>query len=224
VAAGQTRSPNELIRLLEDSGGRGIADQELLILLLSRVVEANRVEPVARELIDYFGSLDNVMAASVRELQGLETVPKAATMLLTVVGEIVARCRHAREGLPEVLREPAELKRYLLAAFRDLSDERLLIVFLDHMGVVLGQEFLGTGTIDQVVAFPRKVMESALRHNASRLLMVHNHLHGPPIPTLRDREEAERLRAILRPFDITVQDSIVVGGNRCFSVFTNTPL
>lgn len=75
-----------------------------------------------------------------------------------------------------------------------------------------------------MVVFPRLVIQRALKKNASALLIVHNHPHGPPLPTLRDREEAERLREILRPFNISVKDSIVVGAGRCFSIFRNSPL
>ena len=105
-----------------------------------------------------------------------------------------------------------------------MREETVLAVFLNSLGEVLGEEFIGTGTVNQVVLFPRQIMGMALRYNASALVLVHNHPHGPPVPSARDAEEAEHIRDILRPFDITLVDSIVVGYNRCFSIFRNRPL
>jgi DNA repair protein RadC len=67
-------------------------------------------------------------------------------------------------------------------------------------------------------------MERAQQYNAASLVVVHNHPYGPPLPSASDREEAERLRDVLRPFEIRVLDAIVVGQTRCFSIFRNAPL
>jgi DNA repair protein RadC len=116
------------------------------------------------------------------------------------------------------------MEKYLHSRMADLKEETILLIFLNQKGVVLGEEILGAGAVNQVVYFPRQIIAAALRHNASAMIMIHNHPQGPPAPSYRDREEAERLREILRPFDIKVIDSIVVGHNRCFSIYKNRPL
>jgi len=147
-----------------------------------------------------------------------------AAGLVRLAGEIVGRCSEVMSPSGEILKDPRELERYLLARFKGMTEEALLLVFMSSQGLALGEELLGAGTVNEVVTFPRQIVGRCLYYNASALIIVHNHPHGPPLPSVRDREEPERLRDILLPFDITVKDSIVVGQNRCFSIFKNSPL
>jgi DNA repair protein RadC len=204
--------------------GRGLPDVEVLELLLTYAVPSRDMGPAAARLLQRFGDLRNVLAASARELEETEGVTPHVAALIQLVREVALRCSDRGGAPPEILRSEREIERRLLARFAGLREERLLVIFLDRHGVVLGEEFVGSGTIDQVVAFPRQVMEMVLRHRAASIILAHNHLHGPPLPSVRDREEAERMRDILRPFDVLVRDAVVVGRNRCFSIFANRPL
>lgn len=193
-------------------------------LLLTYAVSRGDMAPVAADLLRRFGDVRNVLAASARELAETEGVTTHAAALIQLVREISLRCFDRTGEPPEILANEREVEQHLLVRFAGLLEERLLLIFLDRQGLVLGEEFIGSGTVDQVVAFPRQVMEMALRHRAASLIMAHNHLHGPPLPSVQDREEAERMRDILRPFDVLVRDAVVVGHNRCFSIFANRPL
>lgn len=221
------RSTTPIPRLIEQllrEGAHGLSDAEVLELLLCYAMPRRDVHPAADKMLAAFGDLSSVLTASAVELRQTAVMTDRATALIRLVGEVVARASRTSEGPRQMLEDSVELERYLLAKLRGLGEERLLLIFLNSQGVVLGEEFLGAGTVDQVVAFPRQIMEGCLRFRASALILVHNHPHGPPLPSLHDREEAERLKEILRPFDIVVKDAIVVGHNRCFSIFRNAPL
>jgi DNA repair protein RadC len=204
--------------------GRSLPDAEVLELLLTYAVPSRDMGPAAAQLVQRFGDLRNVLCASAREVEQTEGVTPHVAALIQLAREVALRCSDRAGAPPEILRNDREIEQHLLARFGGLREERLLLIFLDRHGVVLAEEFVGSGTVDQVVAFPRQVMEMVLRHRASSIIMAHNHLHGPPLPSVRDREEAERMRDILRPFDVLVQDALVVGQNRCFSIFANRPL
>lgn len=202
----------------------GMREKEILELLLTYAIPRRDVGGLAEELIRQFGSLRGLFAASVVELTDISGVGRHTAALLRLAGELVARCTERPEIPAEIIRESKQLERFLVMRFSALQEEKHLVIFLDSQWTVLGEEMVGAGTVDETVLFPREIIRSALAHNASALLLAHNHLHGPPLPSLRDREQAERLRDILMPFDILVRDSIVVGKNRCFSVFKNSPL
>lgn len=210
-------------RLLRE-GADGLTEVEILELLLTYAIPGRDLAESARELVAQFGDLRGVLRASSSELTRVEGVGERTATLLRLAGEIVVRYSGRTYPPTEILRHPKEMERYLVSRIGGMKEENVLLVFLNDQGEILGEEMLGGGTVNQVVVFPRKVMQKTLQHNASALLIVHNHPHGPPLPTLRDREEAERLREAMRPFDVTVKDSIVVGAGRCFSIFRNTPL
>lgn len=224
-ARGRPSQRKELLleRLFRDPL-RELSEPELLELLLAFVTRGRDVGPLAQELLQAFGSLRRVLDASAVELRTLEGLGGHAVGLVRVVREIVERCAAPRDLPAEVLGQPQEMERYLVAKMGTMRAEAVLLVFLNSQGILLGEELLSAGTIDQAVLFPRQVMERALHYNAASLVIVHNHPHGPPLPSVRDREEAERLREALIPFDIRILDAIVVGQTRCFSIFRNAPL
>jgi DNA repair protein RadC len=211
------------MRLLRE-GAASFSDSEVLELLLSFAVQPKEVQPLAEHLTARFGDLRGVLISSTLDLASVPGVSEHAAALIRLAGELVARGSEAVEPSSEILARPDELQHYLLARMRGMKEEKILLIFFDHQGAVLAEEFVGAGTIDQAVIFPRQIMELALRCNAGALIIAHNHLHGPPLPTVQDSEEAERLREILRPFDITLEDSIVVGQTKCFSIFKNAPI
>ena len=217
------RKAELLERLLRDSERR-FNDAELIELLLTFVSRKREIKPIADRLLKTFGSLRGVLDASSVELKKLAGLSEAAVALVRVIRELATRYSESPQLPNEVLAHPEELQRYLLARMGSLRGEAILLVFLNSQGVLLGEELLTAGTLDQTVVFPRQVMERSLHYNAASLVVVHNHPHGPPLPSAPDREEAERLRDVLRPFDIRVLDAIVVGQTRCFSIFRNAPL
>ncbi len=205
-------------------GAEGLSGQETLELLLTYAMPRKDVRGPAEDLIRTFGGLFGVLDASILELTAVKGITRHSAILVRLVREMESLCAERSKAPRDVIGGTKELARYLLGRLRSMKEETILAVFLNNMGEILGEEFMGTGTINQVVLFPRQIMGMALRYNASALLLVHNHPHGPPVPSARDSEEAERIRDILRPFDITLMDSIVVGRNRCFSIFRNRPL
>jgi DNA repair protein RadC len=203
---------------------RGLSESELLELLLFSITRQRDTRLLAEELLAAFGSLRGVLDASTVELRTFKGAGLQVATLVRLVREIADRCSELRQLPAEVLAHPQEMQRYLLARMGAMRGEAILLVFLNGQGILLGDELLGAGTLDRAVIFPRQVMERALHYNAASLIIVHNHPHGPPLPSVRDREEAERLRDVLRPFDVRVLDAIVVGQTRCFSIFKNAPL
>lgn len=199
-------------------------DAEILELLLRYADPHQNAKILSETLIRRFRSLREVLRASTLELSQVEGIDRNAAGLIRVAGQMVSRLAEASRREKDILPNAKEIERFLLERLSGMKEEKVLLVFLDEQAVVLGEELLGAGTVGQVVLFPRQIMERALRYNAISLIIAHNHPHGPPLPSIRDREEAERLKEILRPFDIVVKDAVVVGSNRCFSIFKNGPL
>jgi DNA repair protein RadC len=214
----------ELKERLFRSGLPELTDSELLEMLFLFANPAENSRKLAETLILKFNSLKKIMNASTMELAAIEGIDSDLIKLLRVEAQIVSRCGEVAGLEADMLIGGREIGRFLLSRFSGMKEEKVLLIFSNKQGVILGEELLGAGTVDQVVLFPRQIMERALEFNATSLIIAHNHLHGPPLPSVKDREEAERLKQILSPFQIILQDSIVVAQNRCFSIFGNTPL
>ena len=100
---------------------------------------------------------------------------------------------------------------------RGAKKEKFKVLFLDAKNQILEEETFFEGTVDTSAIYPREVIKSALQHNASALIFVHNHPSGDPSPSQNDREITQELIFAAKMIQIKVLDHIIIGNNRYFS-------
>jgi len=108
----------------------------------------------------------------------------------------------------------AMLKRY----YRFHDREEVLVVCLDNQNVPIAVHSLAVGTMEQCLVDPRTVFKLALLANASRVIMVHNHISDSPVASKEDRHITERLKKGGQLLGIQLLDSLIVSGNQVKSI------
>jgi DNA repair protein RadC len=72
-------------------------------------------------------------------------------------------------------------------------------------------DLVGEGSIDEAAIHPREVIRRALDLGATALILVHNHPSGSPQPSRADIEITNRIADAGRLLGVTVHDHIVIG-------------
>lgn len=191
-------------------GSAALSDAELLAVLLGSGTRGKDAIALGRELLLDAGSLgallgqpDPTVCAS-----GLGPAKRA---------RIVAALELARRSLAEQLAErpslvnPRDSGDFLSARLRHLPYEVFGCLYLDNRHRVLAFEELFRGTIDGTSVHPREVLRACLRHNASAVILAHNHPSGVAEPSQADRAITHELRDALRLVGIRVLDHLVIG-------------
>lgn len=136
-----------------------------------------------------------------------------------------ALIRHALEeiesrlqipGLP--LSAPEAVRDYLRLHLRSSEVERFYVLFLDAHNRHIATEEVARGTVTQTTVFPREVARSALRLNASAVILAHNHPSGVAEPSPADWLLTGALLATLKLIDVRVHDHFVVGRSVALSM------
>ena len=96
--------------------------------------------------------------------------------------------------------------------------EHFEIAFLNTQFQVIAVERLFSGTIDAAEVHPRIVVQRALAHNATAVLMAHNHPSGSAKPSASDRAVTDKLKAALDTVDIRLLDHFVVTSREVVSM------
>jgi len=102
-------------------------------------------------------------------------------------------------------------------SMRSLKHEIFKVIFLNAKNEIIDTETLHEGTLNQSIVYPRKIMEKALKYNASSLIFVHNHPSGNARPSVQDREMTRNLVFAARMMDMDVYDHIIIGYNDYYS-------
>jgi len=110
------------------------------------------------------------------------------------------------------IESPGDAAEYLQLRLAGLDREEFMVLFLDARNRVIAAETMFRGTIAGCIIYPREIARSALRRNASAVLLAHNHPSGHPEPSNADIVLTNRIVTALEILDIRVLDHLVVGG------------
>ena len=154
---------------VREHGAETLADYELLEGLLFGAVPRGDTKPLAKALLERFGTLNGVLTAPPR---ALETVPG-----LKDSGMTEAARRLAREEVVErpVMSSWEQVLAYCRTALGHEATERFHLLFLDKKNILIADETQQRGTVDHTPVYPREVVKRALELGASALILVHNH-------------------------------------------------
>ena len=199
------------------TGLEGFHDYEFIELLLTYVIPQKDVKPVAKELIQRFGGIQGIFDAPVSELTSVSGIGERTAILIKLLKEGATLYLKTRIKNKQVLSSPQDVFNFCRYALSGEKNEKFMVIYLTTRNEVLEVETLEEGTINRTAVYPRKVIEGALKHNASALIFVHNHPSGDPSPSKTDRKLTEDLEKAASTVDIIIHDHIVIGKNSHFS-------
>ncbi|MBI1237586.1 MAG: DNA repair protein RadC [Alphaproteobacteria bacterium] len=193
------------------AGGDALADYELLELFLFRSIPRRDVKPLAKDLIARFGDLGGVAAAPVEALTDIKGVSEKTAIDLKLLQ--AASARMALEGALDrpVISSWSALITYCRTAMQHEPVEQFRVLFLDKKNRLMADEVISKGTVDQAPVFPREVVKRALAHEASAIILVHNHPSGEVTPSTADIEITKTIIDASKPFNIVVHDHLIIG-------------
>ena len=194
------------------SGGlEQFADHEALELLLYYAIPRRDTNPIAHALIDRYGSLSAVLAAPVEDLQKVEGIGESAAILLKLVPRLCAKARLADADRQElILKTASRAGAYLLERFYGEQNEVIYQLCLDRKGKLLACKKLGEGSIASAALDVRKLVENAILHSASSVVLAHNHPSGIASPSHEDYAATDRARNALETIGVALADHIIV--------------
>ena len=198
-------------------GPEALTDAELLAIFLRTGIAGMNAIELATSLLEQFGSLRALLAASKEEFCRHKGLGPAKYALLQAV--LAMSHRHFEEKLKkeDALTSPAHTRRYLSQKLRDRHREAFYVLFLDNQHRVLTGEVLFEGTIDAASVYPREVVKRSLELNAAALILAHNHPSGVAEPSQADRRITRRISDALALVDIRILDHFVVGDGEIVS-------
>ena len=192
------------------SGVEMMADYELLELLLFYSIERIDTKPLAKRLLERFGTLGDIFAAEPTQLREFE-IDQKTLIHFRAMREVGRRLAERKVKDMPVLTNWQQLIDYCHAALAHEKTEQFRILFLDRKNVLIADEIQQRGTIDHTPVYPREVVKRALDHNAAALILVHNHPSGDPKPSRDDIEMTREIRKAAEALGISIHDHLVIG-------------
>lgn len=200
------------------AGGKtALADYELLELLLFAAHPRGDVKPLAKTLLSYYGSLGKVFMATPDSLSQVEGVGEAAIAAIKMAEAAAQAMLEYRIQDRPVLSNWTSLLDYCHSMLAGKTKEEFHILFLNTKNHLIAAEKQQTGTINNVMVYPREVIARALELGAGALILVHNHPTGDTKPSQADIDMTRRIIQAGLGVSIQVHDHLIIGANGHYS-------
>ena len=159
-----------------------------------------------------------MLEADYEELVKVDGVGDAAATLITLVPKLFRRYTSDKTENIRKIKNPDDLKEYLLPRFFGVNTERVALLCLDSQGRINNFVFVSEGSLNFAQVDMRKVAQLALQNNAESVVVAHNHPGGVASPSRSDIETTVALVKSLGLINIRVVDHVIVSDGEFLSM------
>ncbi len=199
----------------------GFSPHEVIELLLFYGRARGDVNPLAHTLLDTFGSLKGVLEASPEQLMAVKGVGEETATLLSLMLPMFRRYSACLCEERKYIRNSTEAAEYCKALLAGQRSERFYVICLSADNQLLGRRLVAEGSLLEVPAYPRTIMETVLNHNAHSVVFCHNHPSGICLPSPEDISTTRRMMNLLAGIDVVVLDHILVADGQTYSMMNH---
>lgn len=196
---------------LFEGGPDALLDHELVEYLLALALPRRDTKPLAKKLIRDFGGVGGLLSADPQAIARTSELSEGAVAAIKIAEAAALRLLKAGvQGRP-VLGSWQSLLDYLHADMAHRPVERVRVLFLNAKNMLIRDEAMSEGSVDEAAVYVREVMRRALDYHASAIILVHNHPSGDPQPSSQDIKLTREIVEAGRHLGVAVHDHIVIG-------------
>ncbi len=192
------------------TGFEGMADHNILELLLFFGIPYKDTNPISHELMDTFGSLSAVFQASVAELKSVKGMTENAACLLNMILPLYARYSADLAAEKPMLMSTEEVVEFMRPRFIDTNNERAFALCFDMEHRLVAARKLSEGDVNSTALDMRKLASTVLETKAVAVILVHSHPNGIPLPSKNDVEVTEKAFGFLKTMKVDLLDHVIV--------------
>jgi DNA repair protein RadC len=199
----------------------GFSDYELLELLLFQSLPRKDVKPIAKNLLRKFDNLNCLINAEREKILAIDGATESVFLQMKILRELMSRVFRTKVRKKNIISSWSALLDYLKFNMGCLKLEQFRILFLNKKNILLADEVIATGTIDQTPVYPREIVKKALFHEAGAIILVHNHPSGNAKPSNSDIDLTTQIVNACSTINVTVHDHVIIGNNEYYSFKSN---
>ncbi|BCA57989.1 RadC family protein [Sphingomonas sp. HMP6] len=199
-------------RLLEQ-GGEGLLDHELIEYLLALAIPRRDTKPLAKALLAEFGGIGGLFTADAEALMRVSGMGETSAAAIKIVQVAALRLLRAEASAKPVLASWQALIDYLHVDMAHRTTERVRVLHLNTRNVLIRDEVMSDGSIDEAAVYVREVIRRAIDLGSAAIILVHNHPSGDPAPSRADIDLTRKVAEAGKRLGIALHDHIIIGAS-----------
>jgi DNA repair protein RadC len=192
-------------------GGDALLDHELIEYLLALAIPRRDTKPLAKALLAEFGGIGGLLTADADALMRFPGMGETSAAAIRIAQAAALRLVHAQVADRPVLSNWQALLDYLRADMAHHPIERVRVLHLNARNMLIRDELMHEGSIDQAAIYVREVIRRAIDLGSAAIILVHNHPSGDPTPSRADIDVTRAIADAGSRLGIALHDHLVIG-------------
>jgi DNA repair protein RadC len=197
-------------RLIE-GGSEALLDHELIEFLLTLAIPRRDTKPMAKALLAEFGGIGGLLTADAESIARVGIVGETGVAALKIVQAAALRLLRSEVRDAPILASWLALLDYLRADMAHKTTERVRVLHLNSRNMLVRDEIMAEGSIDQAAVSVREVIRRAMDLGSASIILVHNHPSGDPQPSRADIALTREIADAGKRLGIAVHDHVIIG-------------
>ena len=198
-------------------GMAALGNHEVLAIILRTGYNNQNVLQLAYEVLATSEGLSGLSKLSYEELRKIKGLKEAKALSLMAAFEISKRLEESRSESLSIT-TPNAIYSLFSAKLKNENQERFYVVFLNTKNKLTSYKEMFVGGLDRSLVHARDIFREAVKNNAARIILVHNHPSGDPTPSAADTEVTKKIIAAGEVLGISVIDHIIIGNGSFVSL------
>ena len=209
---------------LEQYGAEKLTNAELLAIIIKTGTKEETAVGLAQQILklntEKEDNLRFLMDLTVEEFTKIKGIGKIKAIQLKAVCELATRINTASTYKEKQIKCPKDIAEILIEKMRFEKQEILKVAMLNNRNKLIKIKDIAKGGGNFVSATTKSILNEAVKIEAAKIILIHNHPSGDPTPSKQDIEFTENIEKASKILGIQLLDHIVIGITSYTSIFT----
>lgn len=216
----QSERPYEKLELY---GEKSLSNAELLAIIIKTGTKEYTSVDIARKILNLNDRYDETSLSflqdlSIEEITKIKGMGRIKAIQLKAICELANRMNKPSNYKRTQIKEPNDIVKILMNEMQYEKREIAKIILLDTKNNILKIKDIAIGGNNFVSIGMKDVLTDAVKTNAPKIILVHNHPSGNSAPSMQDIQVTEKLDKSAKLLGIELLDHIVIGNKEFTSI------
>lgn len=212
---------------LELYGEKGLTNAELLAIIIKTGTKEKTSVEIANEILNLNttpnkGDINFLREISLEELMQIKGIGRVKAIQIKAICELASRMSKQSNYRKAQIKGPKDVAKLLMNDLRFEKREIVKVLIINSKNIVLKILDVAVGSGNFATINIKYILSEAVKMNAPKIILVHNHPSGDPTPTQVDISVTQKLKEAAKILEVELLDHIVIGNMRYASILSNT--
>ena len=208
---------------LEIYGAKKLSNAELLAIIIKTGTKQDSALTLAQKVLALNNkksksNLTSLRELTTKELTSIKGIGRVKAIQILALAELANRMLTPIKTSEQKIKTTEDVANLFISQMSNEKREIAKVILLNTKNVIMKILDLSIGGTNYAVLEPKIVLEEAVKMQAPKIILVHNHPSGDPTPSEQDYQATDRIFEAASIMGIDLIDHVIIGKNRYESI------